>query len=88
MVLIRQLIKKYKVINTTKSSLLSKKQPFNMIERHFPWEVTDTQCGRLAIRWCDICKTNNKGAETRYMYIECSVGLFTTLCLYIYHTKK
>lgn len=86
--LIRQIIEKYHTDRVTKPRPSTKDQPSKLIDRHFPAEVPATQSGRLARRRCQLCKKNNKRTDTRYMCIECDVGLCAAPCFKIYHTTK
>ncbi|XP_065664709.1 piggyBac transposable element-derived protein 4-like [Hydra vulgaris] len=62
--------------------------PMRLVERHFPSIIPPNPMGETPSRRCAVCSANKIRADTRYMCIDCDVGLCVNYCFKHYHTSR
>ena len=61
--------------------------PLRLTERHFIGTIPGTEKNVKPSRRCVVCSENKVRSETRYMCIDCKVGLCVVHC-FMYYTKE
>ena len=64
------------------------KNPFRLVERHFPSYVPATENKANATRRCVVCKKHGTLRESRYECVRCDAGLCAAPCFERYHKVK
>lgn len=65
--------------------------PLRLTERHFPELIPsggEAKSRLRKTRRCHVCARYNKRSQTRYMCVDCDIGLCVTPCFRIHHTQR
>ncbi|XP_047141066.2 piggyBac transposable element-derived protein 4-like [Hydra vulgaris] len=62
--------------------------PLRLVERHFVDAIPATEKNIKPCRRCVVCSENKVRSDTRYMCVDCNVGLCVVPCFKYYHTKE